>query len=139
MFECGCVTDKMMAVSYKCIVFVLIWNPSIPKVILNKHDSQSQNSNSQQLPQKTPAFIHCVATLCFPSSVKSLSSSTICTRSFLVVGCESPPSVFLFRLDTIQISQKTEQSRNKLWDNGEKLLNNLKYQIIYPAIQRPDP
>ncbi|KAA6386875.1 MAG: hypothetical protein EZS28_017596, partial [Streblomastix strix] len=86
-----------------------------------------------------PANIHPVATLSFPSQVKTLAASTICTRSFLVVGCESPPAVFLFRLDSVQIANETEEARKKMWDEGEQLLNNMKYQIIYPTVQHPDP
>ncbi|KAA6392315.1 MAG: hypothetical protein EZS28_012159, partial [Streblomastix strix] len=35
IFSCGCVTDKLIALSYKCVVFVLIWNPSKPKISSN--------------------------------------------------------------------------------------------------------
>ncbi|KAA6390340.1 MAG: hypothetical protein EZS28_014132, partial [Streblomastix strix] len=137
-FECACVSDNMIAVSYKCIVFVLVWNPSRPQIVSNS-SNPAKSSNNQSSISQIPAILHPVSTLCFPSPVKTLTASTICTRSFLVVGCESPPSVFLFRLDTPQIAQQTINSHNKLWDDGEKLLNNLKYQIAYPTVLRPDP
>ncbi|KAA6380619.1 MAG: hypothetical protein EZS28_023854, partial [Streblomastix strix] len=71
--------------------------------------------------------------------MKSLAASTICTRPFLIVGCESPPAVFVFRLDTLQISQQQINIRNKIWDDGEKLLDQMKYKLAYPTVQRPDP
>ncbi|KAA6373861.1 MAG: hypothetical protein EZS28_030612 [Streblomastix strix] len=137
-FECACVSDNMIAVSYKCIVFVLVWNPSRPQIVSNS-SNPAKSSDNQQSCTQIPAILHPVSTLCFPSPVKTLTASTICSRSFLVVGCESPPSVFLFRLDTPQIAQQTINSHNKLWDDGEKLLNDLKYQIAYPTVLRPDP
>ncbi|KAA6398865.1 MAG: hypothetical protein EZS28_005607 [Streblomastix strix] len=136
IFECACITDDLIAVSYKCIVFVLLWNPSKPKI--ESIPSNQPNINQQQILQ-LPASIRSVSTLCFPSPVKTLSASTICGRSFLSVGCESPPAVYLFRLDAFQVSLQTEQSRKKLWDDGEKILDNMKYQIVYPSIQRPNP
>ncbi|KAA6367044.1 MAG: hypothetical protein EZS28_037429, partial [Streblomastix strix] len=133
-----CQQHNMIAVSYKCIVFVLVWNPSRPQIV-SSSSNPAKSSNNQSSISQIPAILHPVSTLCFPSPVKTLTASTICTRSFLVVGCESPPSVFLFRLDTPQIAQQTINSHNKLWDDGEKLLNNLKYQIAYPTVLRPDP
>ncbi|KAA6358021.1 MAG: hypothetical protein EZS28_046452 [Streblomastix strix] len=90
IFSCGCITDKLIALSYKCVVFVLIWNPSKPKISSNTVGPSSSPGISSpiQQPQQTPAVIHTIATLCFPSTVKSLSATTICTRSFLMVGCE---------------------------------------------------
>ncbi|KAA6398068.1 MAG: hypothetical protein EZS28_006409, partial [Streblomastix strix] len=136
IFECGCISDNLIAVSYKCVVFVLVWNPSKPKFTTTKTSQQS--SKSQRSITQLPAIIHPVATLCFPSPVKALAASTICTRSFLIVGCESPPAVFLYRLDTIRISQQSEASRNQLWTDSEKLLNNIKYQIVYPTVLQPN-
>ncbi|KAA6370051.1 MAG: hypothetical protein EZS28_034421 [Streblomastix strix] len=137
-FDCACITDNLIAVSYKCVVFVLIWNPSIIQYTSNVTGQISLTENHPQI-QQIPSIVHPVATLCFPSPVKTLAASTICTRSFLVVGCESPPTVFLFRLDTLQIENETEETRKKMWDEGEQLLNNMKYQIIYPTVQRPNP
>ncbi|KAA6394491.1 MAG: hypothetical protein EZS28_009981, partial [Streblomastix strix] len=136
VFECGCISDNLIAVSYKCVVFVLVWNPSKPKFTTS--GISHQQSSSQRSITQLPAIIHPVATLCFPSPVKALAASTICTRSFLVVGCESPPAVFLYRLDTIRIAQQSETSRNQLWTESEKLLNNVKYQIVYPTVLQPN-
>ncbi|KAA6378797.1 MAG: hypothetical protein EZS28_025677, partial [Streblomastix strix] len=138
IFECGCISDNLIAISYKCIVYVLIWNPSKPKISPVEKGSISQSGNQQSITQ-LPAFVQPVATLCFPSPVKTLSSSNICTRSFLIVGCEQPSSVFLFRLDSVQVSKQTEQERMKIWENGEKLIESMKYQITFPVVQRPDP
>ncbi|KAA6393267.1 MAG: hypothetical protein EZS28_011206 [Streblomastix strix] len=137
IFEYGCITDKMIAVSYKCVVFVLIWIPAVPQITSITTDSNQQDERQTQLTNH-PAIVQPVATLCFPSHIKSLTASTICTRSFLVVGCESPASIFLFRLDNIQVALQTEQTRQQLWDDGEKKLNNIKYKFIYPSIQRPN-
>ncbi|KAA6385546.1 MAG: hypothetical protein EZS28_018927, partial [Streblomastix strix] len=137
IFECACISDNLIAVSYKCIVFVLIWNPSKPKITKNKVDNVQQSPHQPQM-QQLPALILPVATLCFPSPVVSLAASMICTRSFLVVGCEYPPAIFLFRLDTIQVAQQSEIQRKKLWINCEKLLKGMKYQIAYPTAQQPD-
>ncbi|KAA6377208.1 MAG: hypothetical protein EZS28_027265 [Streblomastix strix] len=136
IFECACISDNIIAVSYECIVFVMIWNPSKPKITSNGTNilTSVQQSTIAQL----PAFILPIATLCFPSHVRTLTASTICTRSFLVVGCESPPAIFLFRLDNVIISQQNEDKRKKIWDEGEKLINSLKYRITYPTVQRPD-
>ncbi|KAA6392314.1 MAG: hypothetical protein EZS28_012158 [Streblomastix strix] len=56
-----------------------------------------------------------------------------------MVGCESPPAVFVFRMDPVQVSKQTQQIRNKLWDDGEETLKSMKYQITYSALQRPNP
>ncbi|KAA6390167.1 MAG: hypothetical protein EZS28_014309, partial [Streblomastix strix] len=137
MFEHACITDNMIAVSYKCIVFVLIWNPSIPRIAYSEQDSSQTTGGKTQVKQHG-ASVHTVSTLCFPSTVNSLSASTICTRSFLIVGCESPPAVFLFRLDAVQVAQQTEVSRMQLWNEGEKRLQKLKYQLTHPTVQRPN-
>ncbi|KAA6369940.1 MAG: hypothetical protein EZS28_034533, partial [Streblomastix strix] len=129
---------EKITVSYKCVVFVLIWNPSKVQYTPYVTGSISLTGNNHSI-QQLSAIVHPVATLCFPSPVKTLAASTICTRSFLVVGCESPPAVFLFRLDTLQIANETEGARKQMWDEGEQLLNNMKYQIIYPTAQRPNP
>ncbi|KAA6395168.1 MAG: hypothetical protein EZS28_009303 [Streblomastix strix] len=136
IFECACISDNIIAVSYECIVFVMIWNPSKPKITSNGTNilTSVQQSTIAQL----SAFILPIATLCFPSHVRTLTASTICTHSFLVVGCESPPAIFLFRLDNVIISQQNEDKRKKIWDEGEKLINSLKYRIIYPTVPRPD-
>ncbi|KAA6363958.1 MAG: hypothetical protein EZS28_040515, partial [Streblomastix strix] len=138
-FENACITDKLIAVSYKCIVYVLVWNPAIPKNRRGSVDTLSQLGNQQMLKETPTANVNPVSTLCFPSNVKSLSASTIKTRSFLVVGCESPNAVFVFRLDNDQVGIKSEQTRKNLWDAGERLVEQLKNQIIYPVIQRPKP
>ncbi|KAA6359127.1 MAG: hypothetical protein EZS28_045346, partial [Streblomastix strix] len=127
---------NLIAVSYKCIVFVLLWDPSKPK-ITSSTSPKGLNEHQQQI-QQHPASIRTISTLCFPSPVKSLAASTICTRSFLIVGCESPPAIFLFRMDSIHVAQETEQARKQLWDEGEQLLDRMKYQIVYPSVQRPD-
>ncbi|KAA6401256.1 MAG: hypothetical protein EZS28_003219 [Streblomastix strix] len=101
------------AVSYKCVVIVLIWNPSKVQYTPIVTGSISLTGNRPQI-QQHPAIVHPVATLCFPSPVKTLAASTICTRSFLVVGCDQPPAVFLFRLETLQIANETEGSRKKI-------------------------
>ncbi|KAA6400614.1 MAG: hypothetical protein EZS28_003855 [Streblomastix strix] len=138
VFECACITDNLIALSYKCIVFVLIWNPSKPRIPTSKTiQNQSTKYQSSKILQLS-AFVYPIATLCFPSPVKSLNAQTICTRSFLVVGCDQPPAVFLLRLDTLQVAKDSEDKRRQLWKDGEQLLKKLKYQLTYPPVQRPN-
>jgi hypothetical protein len=49
------------------------------------------------------------------SPVTSISACTIYGRAILLIGTDSPPMVYVFRLDRIAIATNSEKERIKKW------------------------
>ncbi|KAA6379929.1 MAG: hypothetical protein EZS28_024544, partial [Streblomastix strix] len=115
-FDHACVTDNMIAVSVQRVVYVLVWFPAkaMQKPKDTKDRAQSPKS-SQKDYIKQDQVLCPVATLYMKSPVTSISACTIYGRAILLIGTDSPPMVYVFRLDRIAIATNSEKERIKKW------------------------
>ncbi|KAK2948507.1 hypothetical protein BLNAU_16576 [Blattamonas nauphoetae] len=130
--ELASVTDNLIAASCGSTVFVHLWVPSKPSLRgVNVTDAKGKPNYIISKPQ-----LQHISTLTFPSRVTALSTTTICGRPFLLVGCADEPSVRLFRADDYVTAMNSKRVIEQYWDESRfDSLNDPTIQYL----SRPSP